>query len=460
MNKKTITFVIFLLLSIILLSLIWNSNIWYDEGYSISLINHSYIDIIKITAKDVHPPAYYIMLKLFTTFFKNNIIIMKFFSIIPSILLLLFSATKLRQEYGFKKANLFSIMFVSIPILLLNSIEIRMYSWSMFLVFISFYYSLKLLKTNKTVHWIIFLLTSVFACYMHYYALISTFIIYLLLLISVLKTNKKIIINYIIVAIITILAYLPWLYVLLKQFNKVKESYWISELKLSNTYNYLKEIFNIGKNSFFSVGIFLSLIVISILLLIFNNKINKKIYLKSIIVFCLPIVIGIIISNTIKPIFIPRYIVPVLPVLIFFLSGTLSQISSYKIYAIICTGLFIIMFFSYKEIYKNQYKKNTYLEFLNNDVKDNDAIITNTIFSLLGTVYKNKNTYYINKIFDYYPFSNLKLNNDLDYEKHDNYWLIINYDENISDELSEMYNYYKTVEVKFHIFHIYKLKDS
>lgn len=45
------------------LLLIGGKDIWYDEAYTFGLIRHSYREICFITAADVHPPLYYILLK-------------------------------------------------------------------------------------------------------------------------------------------------------------------------------------------------------------------------------------------------------------------------------------------------------------------------------------------------------------------------------------------------------------
>ncbi|MCD7714310.1 MAG: hypothetical protein LUI08_05235 [Prevotella sp.] len=42
---------------------IFNPYFWYDEGFTLKLIQLSYTDVIDVTALDVHPPLYYIMLK-------------------------------------------------------------------------------------------------------------------------------------------------------------------------------------------------------------------------------------------------------------------------------------------------------------------------------------------------------------------------------------------------------------
>ena len=38
-------------------------DIWVDEAFSLRMIQHPYRRIIQLTAQDVHPPLYYIILK-------------------------------------------------------------------------------------------------------------------------------------------------------------------------------------------------------------------------------------------------------------------------------------------------------------------------------------------------------------------------------------------------------------
>src|SRR5574341_1284717 len=39
-------------------------NIWWDEGYSNWLIRHPFLELLDITAHDVHPPLYYLVLRI------------------------------------------------------------------------------------------------------------------------------------------------------------------------------------------------------------------------------------------------------------------------------------------------------------------------------------------------------------------------------------------------------------
>ncbi|MCS7001252.1 MAG: hypothetical protein NZ518_00235, partial [Dehalococcoidia bacterium] len=37
-------------------------SLWYDEGFSVFLARHAVADIIRLTAGDIHPPLYYVLL--------------------------------------------------------------------------------------------------------------------------------------------------------------------------------------------------------------------------------------------------------------------------------------------------------------------------------------------------------------------------------------------------------------
>ena len=46
------------------------TNIWADEAYTFAMVRHSFADIWRITAADVHPPLYYFLVKIFTSIFR------------------------------------------------------------------------------------------------------------------------------------------------------------------------------------------------------------------------------------------------------------------------------------------------------------------------------------------------------------------------------------------------------
>lgn len=78
-------YIIFAVLSLFSLTLIFNDNIWFDEAYTLSLIQHNYSDIINILKSDMHPPLYFLSLKTFCCIFGYSITATKIFSAIGYI---------------------------------------------------------------------------------------------------------------------------------------------------------------------------------------------------------------------------------------------------------------------------------------------------------------------------------------------------------------------------------------
>ena len=54
-----------LVLTLLMALLCGNLSLWRDEAFSLNLIRMSFSDLITATAQDVHPPLYYLMLKVF-----------------------------------------------------------------------------------------------------------------------------------------------------------------------------------------------------------------------------------------------------------------------------------------------------------------------------------------------------------------------------------------------------------
>lgn len=88
---------------------------------------------------------------------------------------------------------------------------------------------IKAFRSHKNL--ILFGIFSVCACYIHYYALITTCLINLLLLIYLIrsrKQNQKEFKNFLILAGIQIVLYLPWLAYLISQIVHVHNGFWIA----------------------------------------------------------------------------------------------------------------------------------------------------------------------------------------------------------------------------------------
>lgn len=154
-----------------------------DETFSMSIIKHSYFDIVSYTARDVHPPLYYVILKFFVEFFSlfsiSAVSSGKLTSAIPYFLLLIISAFYIRKHFG----KLTSAIFIGMANMQNFGVQIRMYSWGMFFVTVACLSAYGLLKNpHNTKSIICFILCILMASYTHYFACIASASIYITLL--------------------------------------------------------------------------------------------------------------------------------------------------------------------------------------------------------------------------------------------------------------------------------------
>lgn len=127
-NEIKIVFTVFIILSAVYLSLVWNNNVWMDEAFTASLVHTDFRGVIERSMADTLPPLYNIILKLATDIFGYTIPVMKITSVVPMLLTLLLGATVVRKRFGFRTALLFMLFITFMPLFMYYGVEIRMYS--------------------------------------------------------------------------------------------------------------------------------------------------------------------------------------------------------------------------------------------------------------------------------------------------------------------------------------------
>ena len=109
--EKMIYYIIPICLYFLYIQTIFTNSIWLDEAFSMSMIQQNFGEMIYNTAIDVHPPLYYIILKILVGIFEiclgNTIWTAKIVSIIPIGILLIIGYTILEKMYGKKTVFLF-----------------------------------------------------------------------------------------------------------------------------------------------------------------------------------------------------------------------------------------------------------------------------------------------------------------------------------------------------------------
>lgn len=232
----------------------FSSSIWFDETFSMALVQHSSSDIMLLTGQDVHPPLYYLMLKLWLDLVRHlhiqitALIAARMFSGIPYVIL--FAIGLVQWAKGNDMACFFLCSFF-MPNMLEYGVEVRMYSWAMLWVLAAFYEGRKIWRNNgKITNWVFLTLFSLASIYTHYYCGICIALIYLALFYKManhsgLFREMQAVGRYWCSVLALVVGYLPWLKILFSTLASVSSRTWPQAISASSILDNLWCLFGI-----------------------------------------------------------------------------------------------------------------------------------------------------------------------------------------------------------------------
>ena len=315
----------------------FSSDIWYDELFTMGLANQSCGELILKTARDVHPPLYYLIVKLFLTGVRSSgplsqVVAAKLASCLPFLLCILFSLFKIRKNFGMLTAGLFSFLLISMPQMADYTVEVRMYGYALMFITVGMVTAYELLGKNRISEWTLLTICGLCACYTHYFACVAACMIYICLFLFMCyeKKLRQMIKPYIFSSIVCVLGYLPWLLaVVTKQASQVKENYWIQPVSLRTLGGCVKFIFKPalpGETVSMAVAcVFFALYAMTVVYSLFilwkkrkkgaEDGEGKYLFAYGgILVLAGVVLFGMVASILIKPIFVYRYMLPAMGV--------------------------------------------------------------------------------------------------------------------------------------------------
>lgn len=313
-------FFLFLLLA----ALLYCSNsgsLWVDEIFSLEMVELPWKKMIERAAGDVHPPLYYIMLKIFLEvtrgFGVEDAFAGKLFSSIPFFLTILLTGKRVAEKRGTAAALLSAVCLAVMPNMLNYAIEIRGYSWAMFFVTAAYLYAGEVLWNSREKDWRFLLAFGALAAYTHYFACVSVAIIYLGMLIWH-KNDIKFFKRWLVNVLASCLLYLPWLTILIRQMGKVMDGYWIGPITLHSLYEYFRFLFEPPADTL-HIDIIFGIALAAVYGVLFfctlcgkrKNRESGWLLWGSLIPI-LTGVVGIAVSLLFRPVFVARYMIPAL----------------------------------------------------------------------------------------------------------------------------------------------------
>lgn len=367
------------ILSILYISLIFNQNIWTDEAFTIELTSRNTLSgIISGTAKDVHPPLYYLITKLFISLFGTSFQTYKVVSVLPMVLTMLLSVFYVRPWFGFKTAILFLLFLNGIPCVMEYGVQIRMYSWCIFFMTLAGLCAYGVCIKGTARFWCILSLSSLCACYTHNFAMISTVFLYLILGVCFLIMKKKFPVRFLISGIFVAICFMPWLFVLLTQTKSRVGNYWIKPVSADTVLGYFSDLF--GSRLPYTAVLFCILLLLALIL----PKCTRQVKYFSFALISIPLLTalaGILVSILVTPFFIARYLLPCMGlVALFFAIGFGSLEKNIVSQALLGLFLTAMICSSYYTNYLAEYRSTHTAELLNylkENMAQNDIILYN-----------------------------------------------------------------------------------
>lgn len=378
--------------SLLYISLVFNYNIWTDEAFTLKLLRGELKDIIDWTAADVHPPLYYFYGKLFFDITGESLWVQKILTIIPQVGTLALIATLFRKRFGDAATFLALIFFTCIPCTMEFSVQIRMYSLSLFFVTLCGLYAYEAYIDNKKMAWVWVIAGALGAAYSHYFAFVSVIVIVGFLFLAILFTKRELLKNWAISAVCMIAGYLPWAGIFYEQVTRVRENYWIEEITPEVIFEYFEWTFDLELIPGVMYGIMALLILAGIIMLVQLIRKREGADITALLAMLVPTVtavLGVLISLTKSPIYRDQYVFPALMLLAVYFGLALRKVN-WKLLIPVCVFFLFVGAVQYKECFRQEYK-STYvpqtMEFFEQNLSSEDYVIYD--WEAYGFVYKN-----------------------------------------------------------------------
>ncbi|MBR5595832.1 MAG: glycosyltransferase family 39 protein [Lachnospiraceae bacterium] len=391
----------------------FSEDIWYDEVFSAGMMRYSYKEIMNFTAQDVHPPLYYWYLKTFVDIGKafwgkiDSVIFAKLASVIPMIGLWILAVTKLHKQCGMLTAGIFIFCVYTMPQLTLYSVEIRMYSFALFLVTMAYFYGYEIYKTRQKKAFVGLFICGILVAYTQYFSCIAIALLYLIVGAGIWKdtqARKQWLAN----VAASVICYLPWMPTVIKQFTTVNSSYWIQPLTWRSLAGCVKYIYLPSGGNPTLNYVFAALMILATLFLgIFfwwKRGSLKAVCSEEGFYICLGlgmlgglILIGVGVSILVSPVFVYRYMTPCLGAFWFVYALLLADCKKKGLWIPVLLLTLYVGFINVKGVFWEETHKATQMKETKkclDIIQEDDVLIYNFnhVQATLG-YYKNNESY-------------------------------------------------------------------
>lgn len=378
--KTVIPYIAAVLISLLVSFPAVSNSIVLDEAYTVRLVRGNIASIIQGAASDVHPPLYYLILKLFELCGGESLLKYRLVTAVGTYLnLLLLGATIIRKQWGCRVSILYILWFGLTYSTLEKTTFIRMYSWGAFFVTTAAILMFLYYQNSRKRDFILGIVMTIAAMYTHYYALITVFFIWLFLLLATfIKKRKKA--GYIILGgAMVVIGYLPWLGRLLAQSKRVADNFWMKYFDWNEWKMVPAALMETSDGDFVGIGMVLYVFLMILLLLALIRK--KWNALLCAAVFACTMITGAVLSVFITPIWATRYMYVgwgLIALFVAIVAGDITSVFPKITQGLLVAVLAVVGAVSVNTMLNDETMKNTadeWVDFLENNIEKEACII-------------------------------------------------------------------------------------
>lgn len=302
--KKAVPYILAGLICLVDAIAVFSNSVELDEAYSIVLVRSSLQDIVRGAAKDVHPPLYYLILKIASFLGGESLLKYRLVTALATWLnLFLLGAGMIRRRWGMRVSVFYMLWFGINYCTLEKSVLVRMYSWGAFFVTAAALFVLAYYETGKIRNFILSVFLTIAAMYTHYYAVMAVFVIWIMLLTATLINKRKMVRQVLFGGVLIAAGYLPWMGSLFSQSSRVAQDYWIKNF---DWWEWFSAPASLMESSLTGIGMALYFFVFAVLILAIFRKNGMVVCCFG--VFAGTMLIGALLSIFVTPIWQSRYL--------------------------------------------------------------------------------------------------------------------------------------------------------
>lgn len=435
-----------------------NNSLRLDEAQSLYQTNRDIPGLLHLVGQDVHVPFYHVLLHYWLLFLGQDVRTVRLLSLVFFVGTIIMTYLAARYAFNRRSIGLFAALLVTLsPFMNWYGSEARMYTMLAFFTALHAYITVHVLDKPKLWKWVFWVLAGIAGLYTHYFfifVLLSEFIATIMLRKRSVSAHP--VRSIIIAGSIVGLSLVPWLLFVYSLGFASSTQPALAEPSAGDIFDtYAQFIFGFQPSTVNTVII--SLWPAAVLLGFFALQRSRKAVPAAMTFFVLlatvPVLSAFLISVTIKPFYLSRYLIVSLPALFTFIAWLISRYR--KGVAIAVSSVLIVLMsalFAFQVVNPDTPVKEDYRDavaYLDTNAKATDVVILSAPFTIYPVEYYYKGAAKLTTQPIWDRFSSAMPTYDpgkvadetrRNTDSYRNAWLMLSYDQGYNEKLKQYYD--------------------